>query len=77
MAETPMTGRDAFFATIRQALGRAPGDGPPNDAALLPDAGALDERAAAIIEDQQIQISPIPPEKLHSWRVPARATWMR
>ncbi len=46
-----MTGRDAFFATIRQALGRAPGDGPPNDAALLPDAGALDERAAVIIED--------------------------
>ena len=30
-----MTGRDAFFATIREALGRAPGDGPPDDAALL------------------------------------------
>ena len=46
-----MTGRDAFFATVRQALGRAPGDGPPDDAALLPDAGALDERVAAIVED--------------------------
>ena len=43
-----MTGRDAFFATIRQALGRAPGDGPPDDDALLPDTGALDERAATI-----------------------------
>ena len=50
-----MTGRDVFFATIRQALGRAPGDGPPNDAALLPDAGALDERAAAILEDCRLR----------------------
>ena len=46
-----MTGRDAFFATIREALGRTSGDGPPDDAALLPDAGALDERVAAIVED--------------------------
>ena len=46
-----MTGRDAFFDTIRNALGRAPDDVPPDDAALLPDAGALDERAAAIVED--------------------------
>ena len=46
-----MTGRDAFFATIRQALGRAPGDGGPDADALLPDASALDERAAAIFED--------------------------
>ena len=46
-----MTGRDAFLATIRHALGRTPGDAPPDDAALLPDAGALDERAAAILED--------------------------
>ena len=50
-----MTGRDVFFATIREALGRAPGDGPPNDAALLPDAGALDERAAAILEDCRLR----------------------
>ena len=46
-----MTGRDAFLATIRHALGRAPGDAPPDDAALLPDAGALAERAAAILGD--------------------------
>ena len=46
-----MTGRDAFLATIRHALGRTPGDAPPDDAALLPDAGALDERAAAILKD--------------------------
>ena len=46
-----MTERDAFFATIRQALGRAPGDGSPDDAALLPDSTALDERAAAILDD--------------------------
>ena len=51
LAETPVTGRDAFLATIRHALGRAPGDAPPDDAALLPDAGALDERAAAILKD--------------------------
>ena len=46
-----MTGRDAFFATIREALGRAPSDGTPDDDVLLPDTGALDERAAAILQD--------------------------
>ena len=51
MEEIAMTGRDAFFATLREALGRAPGDGPPDDTALLPDASVLDERAAAILED--------------------------
>ena len=46
-----MTGRDAFFSTIRQALDRPAHDGPTDDTALLPDASVLDERVAAILDD--------------------------
>ena len=46
-----MTGRDVFFETLRQALGRPAGAHSAGDAGLLHDAAGLEERAAAVVED--------------------------